>query len=159
MEHATAVVDEMQARTENRPQEPSLPNQCRQNKKYFQKQPWMMHNMHPSSNQALRDPPVVAPTGTTTLSRNWTTPKTATAETPQFSARLNQGTCHCKQQAHPQPTKNCACEISTVCCAVSHCACQDLHAAGLTILSNCWNCRCMITEPQGQYQASTTSEG
>ena len=52
-------------------------------------------NQHVFQTSIAR-PPVVAPTGTTTLSRNWTTPRsTATAETPQFPARPNQGTCHC----------------------------------------------------------------
>ena len=41
---------------------------------------------------SFQKPPCI----TTILSRNWTTPKaTATAETPQFSARPNQDTCRC----------------------------------------------------------------
>ena len=55
---------------------------------------------------SIARPPVVAPRVTTTLSTNCTTAtSTATAETPQLTARPNQGTCHCKQQAHPQPPR------------------------------------------------------
>ena len=44
---------------------------------------------------SIARPPVVAPTGTATLSKNLTNPKTASAEAPQFSAQPNQSTCRC----------------------------------------------------------------
>ena len=55
---------------------------------------------------SIARPPVVAPTGTTTLSKNWTTPKTTAAAAPQFSARPGHLSLHNNRRVHNHP-KNC----------------------------------------------------
>ena len=138
-EHATASVDDMPARTENRPQEPRHPA-TKKIIKFFQEPPWMVQNMYPSSNQALRQTPVVAPTGTTTLSRNWTNPKLQLRKLHSFcTTQLGHLSLHNNRRVDNHP-KNCNCEISTVCCTVCTVRtkiCMRLESPPL--------CRCVIT--------------
>ena len=61
--------------------------------KFFQKPPWMMQNMYPWSNEALRAPS-----------------STATAEHHSFLRAPTRATVAAQQQAHKQPSKNCTCE-------------------------------------------------
>ena len=63
-------------------------------------------------------PPVVAPTGTATLSKNWTNPKLLLRRLHSFcTTQPEHLSLHSNRRVDNHP-KNCNCEISTVCCTV-----------------------------------------
>ena len=111
MEHATAVVDDVPAKTENRPQEPSRPNHV-ENQKIIPKATLDDAEHVSIVEPSVARPPVVAPKGTTTLSNNWTTPQNhcSCGDSTVFCAtQPGHLSLHTNRRVHKNP-KNCTCE-------------------------------------------------